>query len=76
NFSAKGETTWYEYALFISKHFLKYNPLWITAVSAINSKAKRPLYSVLDNTKSLQIRSKQSNWQNSVDEVVISILNN
>ncbi|HMC02328.1 MAG TPA: dTDP-4-dehydrorhamnose reductase [Flavobacteriaceae bacterium] len=76
NFSAKGKTTWYDYALLISKHFPEYDPSWIVKIDRINSKTRRPLYSVLDNAKSQKTQPNQSNWQNSVNEVVVSILNN
>ncbi|MDU8884661.1 dTDP-4-dehydrorhamnose reductase [Yeosuana sp. MJ-SS3] len=76
NFSANGETTWYDFALFIAKHFPEYNTSKIVPLNEFNTKAQRPSYSVLDNSKSQQILSNQSFWQKSADDVIADILNN
>ena len=70
NFSAKGNATWYDYALLIAKHFPEYNSSKIIPVKNFASKAARPSYSVLDNTKSQQIMPNQRSWQKSIDEVI------
>jgi len=76
NFSAKGKTTWYEFALIIAKHFSEYDLSKIVPVKKFESKAKRPTYSVLDNSKSQQLIYNQKFWQKSVDKIVANILNN
>lgn len=67
HFSAFGDATWYDFAIQISKPFKTSN---ITSVNTFSSKAKRPNYSVLNNSKANKIYSKINNWQDSVDVVV------
>jgi dTDP-4-dehydrorhamnose reductase len=76
HFTAIGETTWYDLAIQISKHFSQYNSSNIIPVKAYNSKAIRPLYSVLNNSKAQRLFSKKCDWRKSVDEVVKTLTNN
>jgi len=76
HFSAIGETTWYELAVHISKHFPQYNSSNIIPVEAYNLKATRPLYSILNNSKAQRIFSKKCDWRKSVDEVVKTLIKN
>ena len=71
NFSAKGETTWYGFALQICSNFNNYNYKNILPVPNFKTKAVRPNYSTLDNKKALAIIEKQKNWKKSVDETVL-----
>lgn len=76
HFTAIGETTWYDLAIQISKHFPQYNSSNIIPVKAYNSKAIRPLYSVLNNSKAQKLFSKKCDWRKSVDEVVKTLIKN
>ncbi len=76
HFSAIGETTWYDLAIQISKHFPQYNSSNILPVRVYNSKAIRPLYSVLNNSKAQQLLSKKYDWRKSVDKVVKRLIKN
>ena len=76
HFTAIGATTWYDLAIQISKHFPQYNSSNIIPVKAYNSKATRPLYSVLNNSKAQRIFSKKCDWRKSVDEVVKTLIKN
>lgn len=72
--SAFGETTWYDYALQICSHFERYDCKKIEPVNTFDSKAIRPAYSILDNTKALRIVNKKFSWQKSVDKTVKTIV--
>ena len=74
HFSAKGETTWYGFALQICSHFKAYNCKNILPVEVFKTKATRPNYSVLDNKKALKILGEQKSWKESVDETVLSLI--
>jgi len=74
HFSAKGETTWFGFALQICSHFKNYNCKTISPVEVFKSKATRPNYSVLDNCKALKITKDQKNWRESVDETALSLI--
>jgi dTDP-4-dehydrorhamnose reductase len=74
HFSANGETTWCEFAIYISKE-LNYNkqPL-IIPVNTIVFKAHRPQYSVLNNHKIQQIFPVEFYWRNSVNKVIKNLV--
>ncbi len=74
HFSAIGETTWYDFAIHISNHF-SYNvrPLIIPTKKTL-FKTRRPMYSTLSNYKRQQIFPIEFYWQNSVNEVVKSLV--
>ena len=74
NFSAEGAVTWYDFAVQISKHFLRYDVANVLPVKEFVSKAKRPEYSVLDNSKSQQMFSKKIIWQQGVDKAVKNLI--
>jgi len=76
HFSAIGETTWHDLAVHISKHFTQNNSSNILPIKMVKSKTKRPLYSVLNNSKSQHIFSKKVDWRKSVDEVVKNLIIN
>ncbi|WP_298899859.1 dTDP-4-dehydrorhamnose reductase [uncultured Psychroserpens sp.] len=72
HFSAEGETTWYGLALYIAELLDKTSN--VAPIKDYTSKAKRPLYSVLDTKKVEQITKKPLNhWKVSVDEVIKSL---
>lgn len=73
NFSALGNATWYDFALQIASHFATYDVSTIRGVASFNSKAKRPDFSVLDNSKSQQIYDSIQPWQIGVDEVMAQL---
>ena len=69
HFSAKGETTWYGLALHISKFLSKSSN--VTPIKDYPTKAKRPFYSVLNNSKVELLYSKPLiKWEECVDEVL------
>ena len=70
HFSSQGETTWYEFALEISKQFETYNKNKITPTDSFKTKATRPEYSVLSNHKSNQIFKKRDGWRDYVSQTV------
>ncbi|HLT32601.1 MAG TPA: dTDP-4-dehydrorhamnose reductase [Aquaticitalea sp.] len=74
HFSAKGEATWYDFALRIAKAFSTYDSQKIAAVATFNSKAERPGYSVMDNSKAQKIYPHQNHWSKDVDNVLKEIL--
>lgn len=73
HFSAQGETTWYDYALQICKHFSSYDCNKIKPVDKFKTKARRPNYSVLDCKKVMPIITEQIFWEKSVDETVLRL---
>ena len=74
HFSALGETTWYDYAMQICRHFKNYDCNKIEPVKTFNFKANRPSNSILDNTKASRIINKKFSWQKSVDKTVKSLI--
>ncbi len=74
HFSAKGEATWYDFALKIADHFGDYDTNKISATTSFKSKAKRPDYSVMNNMKVQKKYHNQNHWTNDVDSVVRDIL--
>ena len=74
HFSPSGETTWYEYAMRICKHFKAYDCKKIKPTETLGSLTKRPEYSVLDITKSKDIFKREIFWQESVDNTVRSLI--
>ena len=76
HFSAKGEASWYEFALKIADHFDNYNNSKISATTSFKSRAERPKYSVVSNSK-VQIKyHAQQDWKADVDAVIHEILIN
>lgn len=70
HFSSLGATTWYEFALEISKQFKTYNKNKIIPTDSFKTKASRPEYSVLNNHKSNQIFKKRDGWKEHVSQTV------
>lgn len=75
HFSAKGEATWFEFAKKIAEAFPGYPNSKITATDIFKSKAMRPAYSVMDNSKVQAHYPYQNNWTVDVENVLKSILN-
>ena len=74
HFTAIGETTWYEFAIHISKGLnYKKQPL-IIPVNTFEFKANRPQYSVLNNHKAQQIFPVEFYWRNSVNKVIKNLV--
>jgi dTDP-4-dehydrorhamnose reductase len=76
HFSAKGDATWYKFAVKIADHFEDYDQRKIVATESFKSKAERPTYSVMSNAKVQKIYYAQNNWKTDVDAVVSDILAN
>jgi dTDP-4-dehydrorhamnose reductase len=72
HFSAQGETTWYDFAFEIAK-LLNYNTDRIKPIENFESIAKRPLYSVLDSSKSKIIFNKTPFWKDSVKQTITNL---
>ena len=70
HFTAQGEASWYDFAIQISKNYKNYNPSKIVKAKHFTTIAARPVYSVLNNSKSLSIFPEKFTWQKSTDEVV------
>ncbi len=69
HYSLNGETTWYGLATYIARFLNKSSNL--TPVESYKSKAKRPSYSVLSNSKvQLLLNRPMKNWKESVDTVL------
>lgn len=76
HFSAKGEATWYDFALKIADHFNDFDKSKIVATTTFNSKAERPAYSVMSNAKVQNVYHAQNHWKEDVDTILSSILRN
>lgn len=76
NFSAKGEATWYDFAFQITKHYDNYNISNLVPVDVYNTKAQRPAYSVLNNTKAIKVYDKINSWQYDVDYMTKKMIEN
>lgn len=74
HFSALGEATWYSFSICISNHFKDYYNTNISPIKRYKSTAKRPTYSVLNNSKSQAVYNQINHWNQSVDEVVNNLL--
>ncbi|MFC4722868.1 dTDP-4-dehydrorhamnose reductase [Geojedonia litorea] len=74
HFTDMGQTTWYHFALQICKSFTDYNCDSIEAINSFNSKALRPKYSILDNSKRLRVLQKQLIWKECVDNTVAQLI--
>lgn len=73
HFSAKGEATWFEFALKIAEYFPKYQLTKIASTNVFKSKAMRPDYSVMDNSKVQNKYQYQNHWTVDVENVLKSI---
>ncbi len=76
HFSAKGEATWFEFALKIAESFPEYQQKKITSTDLFKSKATRPNYSVMDNSKVQNKYHYQNHWTVDAENVLKGILNN
>ena len=70
HFSDQVEITWYDFALEIALSFKNYNSKKIKAGDSYKTKAKRPVYSVLDNSKVNEIYSDRLDWKSELDDVL------
>lgn len=70
NFTDKGETSWFEFAVAIASHFKEYDISKISPVAEYKTKAKRPNYSVLSNAKRIEIYDRFRSWKDNVEWVV------
>lgn len=62
HFSNLGETTWYDFAVEISKYFTDYNSIKIERINNFKALARRPKFSVLDKTKVNSSKFKIPKW--------------
>ncbi len=70
HFSAKGEATWYDFVIKIAEHFPDYDKSKISAIGSYQSKAERPKYSVMDNSKAQRKYLGQNFWFQDLDGLV------
>ena len=72
HFSANGNTTWYGLGAHIATYLNKGEN--VSPIKEYPSKAKRPMYSILDNKKVEKLTNKPlKNWEESVDNVLKSL---
>ncbi|MCK7589517.1 dTDP-4-dehydrorhamnose reductase [Subsaxibacter sp. CAU 1640] len=76
HFSAKGQASWFDFALVITENFQAYDRSKVKPVDSFKSKAERPEYSVMNNNKTQKIYHHQNDWKADVAEVVKTILSN
>lgn len=76
HFSAKGNATWYDFALQISENCPEYDGKKISPTTQFSSKAKRPNYSVMDNSKVQSLYEDQNEWTKDVETITKHILKN
>ncbi len=72
HFSASGETTWHGFAVQIAEQMKKSE--LISKVDSFPMKAKRPKYSVLNNSKAFDLINKSFRWQTSVNRAISELL--
>ena len=68
HFSPNGETSWYGFASYIASC---YKSNLILPVESFKTQARRPQYSVLNNSKAKGIGANIRNWQSAVDDIVL-----
>lgn len=73
NFSARGKTTWYNFALEIAKIKFPKETVCIIPVDKYKTQAKRPLFSVLDLKKTEKNFKTLNNWTTSLKRVINQI---
>lgn len=74
HFSNAGATTWYGFAKAILESIPKYDNVKLAKTDYYRTFAKRPKYSVLDNTKAKKaLNTNQKNWQKSLLSVIEKI---
>lgn len=76
HFSAKGNATWYDFALQISESCPEFDKRKISPTTQFSSKAKRPNYSVMDNSKVQSMYDGQNEWHLDVQKTIEHILRN
>ena len=76
HFSAKGETTWYDFALEIASYYESYDINKISPINTYITKAKRPQNSVLNNSKALRHFENIPHWKTQLEEVIDTIIEN
>jgi len=75
HFSALGQANWYEFAKHIASSFNHDLISNIKPVTNFVALAKRPKYSVLNNTKTQQIPYRQNHWKTSVNRILKDLVN-
>ncbi|MDB9960529.1 dTDP-4-dehydrorhamnose reductase [Oceanihabitans sp.] len=75
HFSALGQANWYEFAQHIASSFNHDLISNIKPVTNFVALAKRPKYSVLNNTKTQQIPYRQNHWKTSVNRILKDLVN-
>lgn len=70
HFSARGSTTWYDFAIEIAENYDPKKVSYISATDNFKTRAQRPEYSVLDISKTEKIYGQLPKWQNSLKEVL------
>ncbi len=68
-----GKTTWYGFAKEIAKHFKEYDINKIQPVNDYPSRATRPKYSVLNNTKIKTLNLAIPNWESELSKTILSL---
>jgi len=67
HFAPNGETSWFGFASYIASH---YKSDLIKPIESFKTQAKRPHYSVLNNSKVKALGANIRNWQSAVDDIV------
>jgi len=75
HFSALGKANWYEFAKHIASRINHDLISKIKPVTNFVALAKRPKYSVLNNTKTQQIPYQQNDWKTSVNRILNDMAN-
>ena len=70
HYSAKGDGTWYDFAMKIAENFSDYDYNKISPTDSFKSKAERPSYSVMDNSKVQKLYPHQDFWYNELKIVL------
>ena len=69
HFTDEAKISWYEFAIEISKYFEMYKPILVSG-DTFKTRAKRPLFSVLDNSKANEIYQNRRDWKAELREVI------
>ena len=70
NFSALGSTTWFSFARKIAEYYDKDKIDNIKSIDRFRTLARRPNYSVLDNSNIEKLYKKSKPWEESLNEVI------
>ena len=75
NFSALGQTNWFEFAKYIASSLNQKSSSEIYPTTNFVTKAERPIFSVLDTSKTQLIPYKLNHWKTSVETIIRQLEN-